>query len=363
MDNQNETICEDHQLSNEQNGFINIYVLLVEIGGNLFAGGIGVALNLITIIVLSSSKMRNNVFNRLLICLAVFDDLYLFCEISEVFRVWTQAFLLQHIFARFVYPIRSIFMCCSIYTNIALASERYNAIIFPAEYRVRKTTNMTRQLLNYIMPVFVLSFIYYTPKFFDLEVKETLECANTSISTQFMKTLNQSKDRSNCSLKYSIAPTELRINPNYLLWYMNISNIFITAFVPITILVYLNVNVYLSMRKFLKRRPSSFRSFKSMKSYQSQQSADVKKAFILFSIVFVFIFCHSLRLILNVDELLRLGSFQDEDQNRCTLSQFWEEILIPLNQLLLIINASAHFFIYVFFDTEFQQVLKELFTT
>ena len=93
MDNQNETICEHPELSNEQNGFINTYVLLVEIGGNLFAGGIGVALNLITIIVLSSSKMRNNVFNRLLICLAIFDNMYLLCEISEVFRVWTQAFL------------------------------------------------------------------------------------------------------------------------------------------------------------------------------------------------------------------------------------------------------------------------------
>jgi len=203
-----------------------------------------------------------------------------------------------------------------------------------------------------------LSFIYYTPKFFDLDVEETLDCASGNSLMHYLGTIQRRTDEENCTFTYSLTPTELRVNRHYLLWYMNISNMFITAIVPTAILVYLNVNVYLSLDKFLQHQPWRYCSIVSRNTYQRQQSVDVKKTFILFSIFFLFIFCHSLRLILNLDELVRLGSFQEDYENACKLPGFWEEVLIPLNQLLLIINASAHFFIYVFFDAEFQQVFK-----
>ena len=358
MTSQNNTMCEYTQLSEEQEYFINIYVLFVEISGNLITGVIGMILNIITIIIFSTSKLRNSIFNQLLISLAVFDNLYLLCEIFEVFREWFHPFFLQYAFAKFIYPIRSVFMCSSIYTNIALATERYQAITSPIEYRVRRTTNITRKLLKYIIPIMTLSFIYYTPKFFEIDVEETLDCASSQSLTHYLGTTQRRMDEENCTFTYSLTPTKLRINRYYLLWYMNVSNIFITALVPTAILVYLNVNVYLSLDEFLQRRHSRYHSNVSMNTYQRQQSIDVKKTFILFSIVFLFIFCHSLRLILNLDELVRLGSSQEDYENECKLSRFWEEVLIPLNQLLLIINASAHFFIYVFFDAEFRQVLK-----
>ena len=88
---------------------------------------------------------------------------------------------------------------------------------------------------------------------------------------------------------------------------------------------------------------------------------DVKKTFILFSIVAVFVLCHSLRFILNVDEFLNLTQFIEEQEKGCNNPKFWDQILVPLNQILIIINASAHFFIYVFFDHGFQHVLKHIF--
>ena len=88
---------------------------------------------------------------------------------------------------------------------------------------------------------------------------------------------------------------------------------------------------------------------------------DVKKTFVLFSIVAVFVLCHSLRFILNVDEFLNLTTFIEEKENGCDNPKFWDSVLVPLNQILIIINASAHFFIYVFFDHGFQHVLKQIF--
>jgi len=226
MASQNTTLCEYTQLSEEQEYFINIYVLFVEIFGNLVTGVFGVILNFVTIIIFSTSKMRSSIFNQLLISLAVFDNLYLLCEISEVFREWFHPLFLQYAFAKFIYPIRSVFMCSSIYTNIALATERYQAITSPIEYRDRRKTNVTIQLLMYIIPIMTLSFIYYTPKFFDIDVEETQDCASNHSLTYHLGTIQRHMDEENCTFTYSFTPTELRINHYYLLWYMNISNMF-----------------------------------------------------------------------------------------------------------------------------------------
>ena len=222
--------------------------------------------------------MRNNVFNRLLICLAVFDNSYLFCEISEVFRVWNQTYLQQYVFAKFVYPVRSVFMSSSIYMNIALALERYQALTSPVRYRETRTSNRSQKVFSNITPVLILSFIYYIPKFFEIDVEETLECNNNNSSINALEFAYLEKEM-NCTLKYYLVPTELRINHHYLLWYLNISNLLITAIMPICILVYLNVRIYKSLDKFLQRRPSNSRLSEPARSlnFQHQQSVDVKK--------------------------------------------------------------------------------------
>ena len=162
----------------------------------------------------------------------------------------------------------------------------------------------------------------------------------------------------------------MRQNHYYLLWYLNISNVLVTAFVPIGIVIYLNMKIYLSLKRFRQRRPSMIRrksiiqqesielanigntcsrqhrrqSTFSNASFRNQQREDKKKTFILFSIVLVFIFCHSIRLVLNIYELLRLTQFKDEQGNDCDAPPFWGKIFAPLSQLLLLINASSNFF-------------------
>ena len=363
MENGNNTTCANTELSEVETDFLETYTWWVEMFGNLFIGIVGVVLNCITVVVLSTSTMRNNFFNRLLICLAIFDNLYLFCEISEVFRLWHYTFAQQHVFAKFVYPIRSVFLCSSIYMTIALTLERYQAITSPVQYRARGNYNMTKRLLTYVMPVLVISLFYYTPKFLDLEVVEMTECSPINPYTDFSEVNDGVDGPTNCTLEYVLSPSTLRTNHHYVLWYINISNLLLTAFIPVGILIYLNCKIYLSLNKFIQRQPSMSNTgqLESMGSCRRQQMVDVKKTFILFSIVAVFVLCHSLRFILNVDEFLNLTQFIEEQEKGCNNPKFWDQILVPLNQILIIINASAHFFIYVFFDHGFQHVLKHIF--
>ena len=183
MENTTNATCGYSELSPGQEDFLKNYAWWVEMCGNLFIGVLGVLLNSITIIVLSTSTMRNNFFNRLLICLAVFDNLYLFCELSEVFRLRYYTFVQQHMFANFIYPVRSVFLCSSIYMTVALTLERFHAITSPVQYRARGTTNMTSRLLRYVMPVLAFSMVYYIPKLLDLNVDEISECMKNNETT------------------------------------------------------------------------------------------------------------------------------------------------------------------------------------
>ena len=77
---------------------------------------IGVLLNIVFCYVLSQKQLRN-VFNSLLIALAVFDILYLVFDIFEVFRREFNLSSEVHVFLfpKFLYPFRTIMFCSSIF--------------------------------------------------------------------------------------------------------------------------------------------------------------------------------------------------------------------------------------------------------
>ena len=133
---------------------------------------------------------------------------------------------------------------------------------------------------------------------------------------------------------------------------------------PTCILLYTNCRIYSALNNFIQRQPSvhNSRSHQRCKERPSQQARanDVKKAFILFSIVIIFIMCHTLRIILNIDEFLSLTKLIEIWNKGCDDSvKVWVEVAVPINQLLIIINSSSNFFIYSFFDPAFQKVLRQ----
>ena len=83
----------------------------------------------------------------------------------------------------------------------------------------------------------------------------------------------------------------------------------------------------------------------------------------LFSIVIMFVLGHTLRIVLNIRELLNLTKIKETHQSGCNdTKKYWGRILIPINQLMIIISSSSNFFIYSFLDPAFRQVLRKVCT-
>ena len=221
MSNETNVTCDYTALSKEQKNFLKEYTWWTEILGNLSVGVIGLVLNSTAIVVLSTPSMRNNFFNRLLICLAISDSLYLSCEIFEVWRHQQYTSIMQHIFVNVVYPFRSVFMFCSIYLTVALTLERFQAITSPVQYRIRETASLSKRLLYYVVPVLGFSVMYYIPKYFDLYVGQTTKCINGSAITVIRDTatLNYTMiNQENCTTGYHLRATTLRTNHHYVFW-------------------------------------------------------------------------------------------------------------------------------------------------
>ena len=75
----------------------------------------------------------------------------------------------------------------------------------------------------------------------------------------------------------------------------------------------------------------------------------------LFFIVLMFLFCHFLRLTLNIYGLYNLNKVRASIANGCNGAwTFWELIATSVSHFLLTINSSINFFIYCFMCSTFR---------
>ena len=374
MGNETNLSCNITHFTREQIMHFQDYKWWVETIGNLCCGAIGIFLNSITIHVFSSPSLRKNFFNRLLICLAIFDTLYISCEISEVFRHRHNTFLQQSIFVNFVYPIRNVFMFSSVYMTLVLAFERFQAITNPMKFRIRGVrTSMNQELCTHVLPGVIFAVIYYLPKFFELEVGRIRKQCNHFDNMTSISINGTAEEAINmgatgiCTSKYIVVPTNLRRNHVYVFWYIIVSNLTLTALIPLCVLTFLNGKIILSLKKLSENKQSLKENNSPTNSdlpinrngcSPSHLASDVKKTFILFSIVVLFAVCHSLRVAFNIDEFIfRMRRITCNES--CRYPRIWTKYVGPFNQLLIILNSSLNFFIYALFDRGFQQVLGE----
>ena len=367
----NITECAN-ELSDDQEAFIIAVSWWLETFSCMLVGVIGLVLNIFAMSILITPTMWNNLFNRLLLCLTAYDVLFILCGLLEIFRQKYHYHVQQYLFVHLLYPIRSMSMCCSIYTTIVLTLERYQAITSPIRHRNQRANNManiTKPLLIYILPVTILSIVYYLPKFFDLTIAEGYDCDESTLSA--LKNDSDVKDieleRRNCTPSFKIRPTNLRINKTYIFWYLNVSNLIVTCVVPIILLIFMNARIAISLQQLQNRRSknNANRCNKSDSGTKNEQQDrhhsslhDVKKFFILFSIVVLFILCHSLRITMNFAEFVNAEILSKERQKGCNELSYWHFFSIPLSEILLLLNASAHFFVYLLFDKTFQEIAK-----
>ena len=340
-------------MTNSQMYFYEVFSWWLGGIGSTCVSTIGIILNTIAVFILCNKKMRSSFFNRLLVCLVIVDNIFLVYGILDAIGMQLLASSLTNgiynpfVFVYLVYPARNIVMCTSIYMTVGLAYERYNSITNPIMHR-NQENSICQRLIIYIFSVVTFSICYCLPKFFELKV-EAVGCVKGENNSKALHNENL-----NCTfLTLEWWPTQIRENPIYILWYINISNLAVTCFIPFVLLSFFNYKIYTSLKQRFLRRASSV----SMYECNNRQK-EIRHTFVLFAIVFMFVVCHILRVILNIEELGKnLGkSYEERLEEEC--ANFWAVVVMPISTILLQINSSSNFFIYCFFDDMYRELLK-----
>ena len=134
--------------------------------GTIFVASIGILFNTIAIFILCNKRMKESFFNRLLVCIAIVDNLFLVNGIYSALAmqlIEPSASSGSHlfIFINILYPARNVLMCSSIYMTVGMACERYISIAKPYLQRSRQSENTCRRLMCYVIPVISLSIVFY----------------------------------------------------------------------------------------------------------------------------------------------------------------------------------------------------------
>ena len=384
VNNESYIICVlPHNITDDQWKVYDNLEWWLEGVGTVIIGLLGVFLNVIIILVLLNGELASSFFNWLLTSLALFDSLFLLSGISEAFRnhlVGGVSYYHDLLFVTFLYPFRNIMMCCSIYTTVILALERYNALENPVSWqqylppsvrfsRRKKTLRIyfsshCRRLVKYIGPIIVFSTGFYIPKWMEIGIETRELC----IEKNHIDNTNHTV----CEDDHKIVVKNLRNNTYYNLWYLNVANLLTTAVIPLLSIIYLNVNIYYKFIRFLKRQPQFRQINSSPKDHpiqhqhstgrQKHEKEDfIQQMWILFSIVILFLLCHILRIVLNIEEFLYLDVRKQAKGNRnCEWLQYWTITASVISHLLLQINSSINIAIYCHFNHSFRDELGGL---
>ena len=210
---------------------------------------IGFLLNSICLWVLFS-KDQKGLFNRTLAFLAVFDLMYNVLDILESIRrihhdrnsclpkPFYQTIHL-YMWPQVLRPLRMIMMTASTYTTFILAMERYFAVSKPISVFASNAELGCKRVLRYIGPMVLFVTTFFIPLLFTFKTEvKYYTCVNGLLKQQLNHTsyceilqndtksfninstnINNGQSMSNHSPILVLQYTDLRIDPNYVLYY------------------------------------------------------------------------------------------------------------------------------------------------
>lgn len=165
-------------------------------------------------------------------------------------------------------------------------------------------------------------------------------------------------------INHSLAsPTDLRLNDNYVIFYVNLARLLVQGIFPFVILSLLNYRIYwvIKRRRQMTNRPAATAVNKLNQHTSAQRKAnETQQAVVLFIIVLLFFICHTLRFVLNVHEFLTLESLRKSIENDCNDVSLWALLCASVSNCLMTTNSSVNFFIYCFMCATFRQQLFEI---
>ena len=90
--------------------------------------------------------------------------------------------------------------------------------------------------MNYIVPVIIISVVFNTPKYFEIE---TYEVKSTKSGNG-----NESNTGNDEDVTVSVKATDLRMNDDYIFYYNNLAKLIVTGVVPFAALCVFNSKVF-----------------------------------------------------------------------------------------------------------------------
>ena len=367
-----EVNCGKWDWTNHQSNIERLHGWWIHGIGSLIVGLIGIVLNIIFIRVLTCPEFRNILFNKLILCLALSDIVFLFCSGYDSLRLNLLHFdhcSVHGYLQLIVYPIRKISMCFSTYMTVILSFERFLAVTNPIKHRNRDHigSSWLGRFLTYVSPAFIVSFLLYgTPLFFAFKMEdvEGRRFGNDGSSNSTYEAA--AMDNRTCLSVW------WRLDKNYILMFNNVGTFIITGMIPFLLLVIFNFKIYLSIRHASKqieslniRRSSTFRGNVNVNNQQIEEKKnEILQSMVLFGIFILFFVCHLLRVVLNLeemiyfDELNKLEVIENQFGIECIKVQFWTAIASDISHLLLQVGSSSNFFIYGYLSKKFKAAIK-----
>jgi len=291
----------------------------------LVVGLFGVIGNTLTICILSQKKLKNS-FNRLLVVLALMDNLFIVLMIADysLIRVFSwpisiKSGLYSYLFPKFVFPFNNILLCSSIYMICCIALERHTAVCQPFTYRAtRSSQNVNIRVVKYLIVILALSLAVNTPRFFETEL----------VTKKFNVTAG---DTFEVYEETRFELTEMRKHPSYIHLYINWFRLISTCLLPCIFLVFFNCRIYKGIR------------FAHCRS-RSNTKSEINLAMILMLIVMAFLFCNIPRIVINCyDTLVNDGSANCPEGYLPSASAL---CFTSFNHFCLVLGSSVNFVIY-----------------
>lgn len=287
-------------------------------------GVMGIFGNIISMIILSRPQMKSSI-NYLLIGLARCDTVLILTSVflfglpaiyqyTKTELLFTYQFKIYPFLAPVIFPIALIAQTVTVYLTLTVTLERFVAVCHPLQARSLCTYGRARL---YVVLIIIFSTLYNLSRFWEVTVKEQYHTGyNTTV--------------------YVLMASPLRNNRIYISVYIHWLYMIFIYFLPFSCLAVLNAAIYRQVRRANQERQRLSRL----------QKKEIGLATMLLCVVVVFVLCNILALVTNVLENF-YGIIVDQ--------------LVKTSNLLVTINSSVNFVIYVIFGEKFKRLFLKLF--
>uniref|UniRef100_A0A1I8ADM5 G_PROTEIN_RECEP_F1_2 domain-containing protein n=1 Tax=Steinernema glaseri TaxID=37863 RepID=A0A1I8ADM5_9BILA len=276
-------------------------------------GLIGLAGNFLVIVVYTSAEQKIHSTSIYLAALAA-SDFSMICTAMFLFvlEAWRHHGppILAYLYgsgAPLIFPLGAMFQTTSVYFCVAAAVDCFIAVVLPVS--VKEICCTPKRAKVTVITLTVCCFLYNIPHFFEIQA---IPCIDNRFDTESLQ----------------ICPTAIRMDPVYYTIYYTYMYTTFMAVGPLLLLVILNILV--------------------VSTVLTKGAGDDSDTVSLILVVCLFIFCNFTALLVNFLELTLY------DQLKGVIIY-----LVDMSNLLVVINCTANFFVYLIFGASFRRTLKQ----